>query len=124
MDNNERGPGSGRRSHGERPAVEWERAVKSFTENGYTVQIDRLPLGRPRFSISIGILRDGDSFTSRIGARYNYANGKVTFETVPPPGLVDHLIELASEWIEQEVLASEERYQERQQRRKPGPREI
>lgn len=109
-----------RRSFGERPTVEWERAVKSFTEGVYTVQIDRLPLGRPRFSISIGVLREGDgpaSFTSRISARYNYADGKVTFETLPPPGLVDRLLDKAAEWIEQEVLASEARWQERQQRR-------
>lgn len=107
--------------HGERPSVEWERAVQTFTEDGYTVQIDRLPLGRPRFSVSVGILRDGSggltNFTSRISARYLYAAGEVKFETLPLPGLIDRLIDKAAEWIETEVQASEVRWQERQQRR-------
>lgn len=109
------------RACNERPSVEWEHAVKSFTEDGYTVQIDRLPLARPRFSISIGVFRGGadraGNFTSRIGARYNHVDGHVHFETLPTHGLIDRLISLAAEWIEAEVLANETRWQERQQRR-------
>jgi hypothetical protein len=103
-----------------RPSVQWERAVTSFTQGGYTVQIDRLPLSRPRFSISIGILRGGtgpSDFTTRIGAYYDHVDGSVQFKTLPPPGLLDSLIEQATRWIEGEVRASEARWQERQQRR-------
>lgn len=101
---------------GERPSVQWLRAVWSFTEGDYTVQIDKLPLGRPRFSISIGVLREG-SLTSRIPARYNYVSGQVRFETLPSPELIGRLLGRASEWIEAEVQESEARWQERQQRR-------
>lgn len=103
-----------------RPSVQWERAVQSFTEGDYTVQIDRLPLARPRFSISVGVLRDGSgssNFTTRIGAYYDYVDGKVQFKTLPPSGLIDSLFDRAAEWIKGEVQASEARWQERQQRR-------
>lgn len=100
--------------------MQWERAVQSFTEGDYTVQIDRLPLARPRFSISVGVLRDGSgssNFTTRIGAYYDYVDGKVQFKTLPPSGLIDSLFDRAAEWIKGEVQASEARWQERQQRR-------
>lgn len=104
----------------DRPPVEWERAVKEFSEGGVTLQVDRLPLGKPRFSFSIGVVREGrqeNSFTSRMSARYAYEDGVVTFEGLPPSGAVDRLVEEARRWIEAEVLAAEARYAERQQRR-------
>lgn len=110
-----------------RPSVQWERAVTSFTQGGYTVQIDRLPLSRPRFSISFGILRGGtgpSDFTTRIGAYYDHVDGKVQFKTLPPPGLLDSLIEEATRWIEGEVRASEARWQERQQRQQRRERQT
>ena len=92
--------------------VDWERGVQSFSKDGYTAQIDRLPLPVPRFSVSFGILRgEGgpDSFTSRIACRYHLADGVVAFEALPPPGVLDQLLDQAAEWIEKEILANEER---------------
>lgn len=103
----------------DRPLVEWERAVKVFSEGGLSLQIDRLPLGKPRFSLSYGVVREGreqGGFTSRIPARYAYERetNSVVFDDLPPPGAADRLFEQAKAWMRAEVCAIEARYEERQ----------
>jgi hypothetical protein len=92
----------------QQPRVEWQRD-ESFSDEGLVVQVNRLPLRRPRFSICISFERDGGHPSRFLPVQSSVELGKVAMTDFADR--VHALLQLAESHIFQQLQACAEQEQ-------------
>jgi hypothetical protein len=104
-------PGSQRRGDtmsDQQPRVEWQQD-ESFSDEGLVVQVNRLPLRRPRFSISVSFEKDGGHPSRFLPVQSSVELGRVVMTDFADR--VHALLQLAESHIFQQLQACAEQEQ-------------
>jgi len=98
------------RQRDDRPRVEWV-VDKSFEKDGVTVQVNKLPLRRPRYSVSVG--RTMEKGTSKFMALRSEGKGQISILKVS--GTAYELLCEAEDYVQSELQYAEDQWVETQQ---------
>jgi hypothetical protein len=95
----------------DRPKVDWVEDRK-FEREEIFVQVNRLPLRRPRFSLSVGRTMDEDRISRYFPLRSS-GQGKIEIERISH--ILSTLLAEAEDYVQSELQYNEDTFQENRQ---------